>query len=223
MKFTKKLMSTLFSLLLIVALMVSIGSLTASAAITDVDVYGTPINHQIDEFISDWDDHFETRKQCTDTPITFVFIDSQLLEFNFMERLCDFYGVSYDMEGIALLTRATNTYFIIQQSQYVFYNISWESVYGDENDSYVYDFANTSDLQYIYDLVGEISMCALGIWQFDAYMYNFLYFLQNAWNDNLPIYVIEREPIVYSEDGLKLYVYGRGTGSESFGFGSNVE
>lgn len=59
--------------------------------------------------------------------------------------------------------------------------------------------------------LGMPHVCGIGIWQLNLAAYNEFYNLQmdiwNTYSELMPIYVIEREEIIFGESGLVLWVY----------------
>lgn len=185
--------------------MCSVVSITASAALIDMDIHDRPIRGLIQELIMDWDGHFQTARQRPLQDFTYVFIDSQLLEFDFLEKFCNFFEVSYDAQGLIDILYAERIYLLVHDSGNIYVNITAQALNGI---SYVYDFDNEVTRNSLFDLVGEVSMCAIGIWSFDSDMYTLLHELQHEWEGNLPVYVIEREHMISGPDPLYVYNYG---------------
>lgn len=214
MKTKKKILSVLISFMLVIALMLSIGSTPALAAIDDVDVYGNSIDEFMDRFIATWWEHFQQNKQCPSQPFSFVFVDSQLLEFGFLDRLISFFEFKYNttLTDFADVWRYTGVYFFIHQYDYVYLNITNYHLDLEENDeatpeNYLWDFSDYRYYVTIYNYVGEVSMCGLGIWEFDSYIYSLMKAFQSFWNRDFKVYVIQRDPIVPGDDPLFLTIY----------------
>ena len=204
----KKLLSVVLSTILVITLVFSVGSVTAFAAFDDVDVQGNRINEIIDDFIADWyDEEWVYDRQCPENQGTLVFIDSQLLEFDFLERLCNLFDDrSYNRQGLIDIYAGTGMRFLVHNGGNTYVDVTWYAVYGGER-AYVYNFDDPEVLMSLFDQVGNMSMCALGIWALPSTMYDFLYSLQYAWNDDFVTYVIERDPIIFGTDGLNLKIY----------------
>ena len=222
MKTNKKLLSFLLSLLLIVTLMLSIGSTTALAAIDDVDVYGNSIDGFIDRFIAVWWEHFQQNRQCSAQAQSFVFVDSQLLEFDFLNRLILFFEEECEetMYDFADVYRRTGIRFFIHQYDDTYLNITdYHAALKDDSnavlENYIWDFSDINDFYTIYTHVGQASMCGMGIWEFDSSIYQLMKDLRSIWNGNFKVYVIEREPIVAGDDPLFVTIYNSNT--DSFG------
>ena len=220
---SKKILSFVSSFVLIIAFIVSIGNVTAFADLLDRDVQGHHINSIIDDYILAWRDDWEIDRQCPNNQDTLVFIDSQLLEFNFMERLCNsFDGVHYNTEGLQYIYFLEGIRFFVHSSGDTYVDVT-EYAFTGNSASCVYDFSDTATYDELSSFVGEYSMCALAIWHFELCMQDFFGGLQYEWLDDFFIYVIERDPIPQSQNGLNLKIFYSATGefgSQSGGAGA---
>ena len=226
MKIRKKLLSTLLSLVLIVTLMLSIGSTTALAAIDDVDVRGNSIMDMMDRFVITWWNHFVPRMQCPVQNFTFVFVDSQLLEFGFLDWICAYMNQLYEtniFDDLGDVFAQTGFCFLVHQYDDVYLNISEQHYAAEHSDyigflgegNYLLNLDNESHLYWLASRVGYSSMCGIGIWEFDGAMYQLMKNLRQAWDGNFKVYVIEREPIASGDDPLFVTIYN--SANDSFG------
>ena len=67
---------------------------------------------------------------------------------------------------------------------------------------YAYDFTEQETYEWLESLIGQVAMCGMTILNMDYSLYSFLLFLQNAWDDRMPVYAIQRDPVTYYENGL---------------------
>lgn len=210
-KLGRKLLSSLLACLIVFTCVASVGTVTASASelsyADDVDYYGKNICDNMEKYLTNWcEDFFGSRLQVSQQAETIVFVDPQLLDYGFLDHLCQvlsnyfdntlYWGDIYDETGILFLLDCGDGFYC--DIEY------WRCTgalrgYDFSTDDAVISFCNT--------YVGEINMCALGVWQLSDEYYHVLDIILNQWNDNFPIYFIYREPISLSDDGLLFLVY----------------
>lgn len=225
-KTKSKILTTLVAFMLVFSLSFTFMGVTSHAAanVGDIDAYGTPIMSFIPEFVYDFNIQFYNYdKQVATSNTTFIFIDSQLLEYDFLEILVESYGVTYSVYGLAQLASAGINLFVHRGGAiYTNYSMACHYYYnnGGEYESalarYTYDFLDTDTFIDLCDMISTVSMCAVGIWELADEQYPFYLNLQAAWNDDFPVYVIERDPIIWSDNGLLVKYYAPGNGSYAF-------
>ena len=212
----KKLFKTLLACLLAFTCIASVATVSASATELDSwyhyqqDYYGEVIYDYLEDYLAVWcDDFFNIRAQNPLEPTTFVFVDDQLLNYGFVEHICNAINYSEVFAEIGVvnwdnLYQYTGIQFLVHYNDYTFYDLqTWVNT-----GSYVgYDFSDDNMYASLCSLVGVANMCAIGIWYPGNDLYSFLKDVQELWNDNLPIYFIYIDPITLAEDGLIFMVY----------------
>ena len=180
--------------------------MTVSAALADTDVQGRMINNIIDDFIFDWYNEWQVDRQCSDNQDTLIFIDSQLLEFNFLERLCNFFGKSYDVNGLQFIYGVERMRFLVHNGGDVYADVTRYALTGDATNC-IYDFSDPVVRNELSSMVGQVSMCALAIYHFELCMFDFFESLQLEWYGDFKVYVIERDQIFQTTSLLQLEIY----------------
>ena len=224
-KTKSKLLTTLVAFMLVFSLSFTFMGVTSHAAtnVGDIDVHGTPIMSLIPQFVYEFKAKFETYdKQVATSNTTYIFIDSQLLEYDFLETLVESYNVTYSEYGIVQMISEAQLW--VHRGGAIYTNYSMACYYhyyngGEFDDAmarYTYDFSNPDSFDALCDMIGTVSMCAVGIWELEGEQFDFWLDLQAAWNDDFPIYVIERDPISWSSDGLLLKYYAPENSSYAF-------
>jgi len=201
-KTKKHFLSTLTALLIVITIIPSMAfTRPARADVTDVDVDGYPIDDMIDRFAIEWKRIFPLYdKQESTTGDTIVFIDSQLLEFDFMDRLCAVFYEDYTPAGLADIYENYGYIFLVHQQDFVYANVTGNQIIDFSIEENRNVFAS-------YIANGYYSMCALGIWRFETPVDMWLRLLQSNWKYygyDMPIYVIEREPFTGGPDALEM-------------------
>ena len=209
-----KLLKPTIALLVVFTLLFTLMGVTANAHIDDVDIFGRNIDDYMDYFIYDFTTrYFEEDIQHDISGETFMFVDSQLLRYDFLERLFQRYDIDtegyeafwdfYDLTGVRLWIHTEDATYI----DYTWLSIDYLRGVEIHPANYEFDFSNENNFELLCDSIDEVSMCAVGIWYMGDYQYEFLYNLQQAWNDDFEIYLIYRDDITWSYDGLLVNNY----------------
>ena len=194
--------------------------MTIFAESNDEDYFGESIAEHLVAFIDNWYEEFFTYdRQIPGIPITLVFIDSQLLEYDIIEMIINVYNERSNrapVNNVIDFFAATGIYFYVHYYEFIFEDLYLKA----NNQAYLLDFESYDNFEYFCNnYVGNVNMCALGIWQFDDYLYSLLYALQNQWpNKNMPIYCFLRDPIPIDPNTLIIKIYNSvgGSGSSVF-------
>ena len=211
-KIGRKLLSSLLACLIVFTCVASVGTVTASAAVDpeyldDVDYFGENICDYMDEFLAQWCNRFFVSKlQFSLGDDTVVFVDPQLLDYGFLDHICQVLNDSlYFGSGITLnnLYEKTGIVFLVHLGGYCFYDLE---AWADTGSVMYYDFSIDEHYAALNSWIGNINMCTIGVWQFGGEFYNFTKYIQNRWNNiypgNYPIFCIYRDPIILSDDGI---------------------
>lgn len=212
MKTKTRILTTLLAIVLSFTLF-SAGSINVLASSPDeCDIHGTPISYWIPTLAGMLDEKLWT----TDLPYesiynTFIFLDSQLMDYNFIEALCDMYSAQTEegATGVARLYYAYGIQIFVHTNGWTFTNITMQELGAEQ---YIFDFADQSTYNQLYDLVGQVGMCGMGILNMDSGLYSFLLHYQAVWQNlcqtRMPVYSIQRDPISHGSvvDGLWTYI-----------------
>lgn len=138
---------------------------------------------------------------------TFIFLDSQLVDYNIVERLCETILGSFESMQVALQTLYNyNIRIFLHTSNWTFTDITMQA-YGFSSADYIYDFTDQATYNWLYEMVGQVAMCGMVIMHMDFGLYSFLLHFQNVWQKRMPVYIIQRDPIIYDPDGLSGDIY----------------
>ena len=212
----KRKLFAIIAFLLLFSLFFSNMSVITYADINDVDVTGVSINDNLDTFIIDFLlEFYMYDMQLNSNNAIFIFIDSQLLEFDFITRFIDKYGYEHTAEGVASFFESEHIYLWVHRGEMIYTNYTEmcrDIIEGETNaeSNNTFDFSNNISFNSLCGFVGQVSMCAVGIWHIGDDQEDLWYNLQNEWhelNKNMPVYVIEREPLNYTNSGLMLEYY----------------
>lgn len=211
----KKTKTQILTALLAIALSItlfSLGSISVFAGIPDeYDQHGTPISYWIPIVAEDslqklW---LEDLPEVS-TYNTFIFLDSQLVAYDYVQALCEAYppDPSIGEQGLTGLYYTYGIQIFVHTGGWTFTNITMQEMGYEQCD---YDFTDQETYEWLYGMVGQVAMCGMAILNMDYSLYSFLLHFQNVWQNlcqrRMPIYSIQRDPITLGVGGLWSYIY----------------
>ena len=220
MKKTKTRILTVLLALALTLTVFSVGSVTAFADVPDdTNINGTPIADLIESepgfafqsMVKLWFDDLPEERMYG----TLIFVDSQLIAYNIVQELCEaFFDDVASVEAGLQRLYENGIWIFVHTGNWTFTNITMQAMgYAD----YAYDFTEQETYEWLDSLIGQVAMCGMTILNMDYSLYSFLLFLQNAWSDRMPVYAIQRDPITYGENGLKVDIFNSNGFTSSLG------
>ena len=207
----KKTKTRILTALLAIALSItlfSLGSISVFAGIPDeYDQHGTPISYWIPIVAEGSIQKLHSEDLPEESMYgTYIFLDSQLMSYNFVQALCEANppAPSIGETGLTGLYYTYGIQIFVHTGGWTFANITMQEM-GYEQ--YVFDFTDQSTYNWLYSQIGQVAMCGITILNMDDALYDFLFDLQNDWNDRMPVYSIQRDPIGYDPNGLLVYIF----------------
>lgn len=211
MKKTRKFLSSLLACLLAFTCIASVATVSASAVeepyCSDVDYYNQNISENMDKYLLRWLERFFTQDcQVGGHAETFIFVDYELINYGFLNHICQalsthfdksiYWGNIHEQTGIRFwLDYGNGWYCDLEQ---------WQCT----GELWGFDFSDADTFDAFCDTyVNEVNMFAVGVWYPGDTFCSFLMDIQDAWNDNFPIYFIYRDSISLGSNGLLFLVY----------------
>ena len=164
-------------------------------------------------FITGWLERFFTQDiQVGGHAETIVFVDYELINYGFLDHICQ----ALNSSPLINPNQNTTLYWgnIYEQTRILFLLDLGNNFYCDlerlvcTNEIMGFDFSDADMFNAFCDTyVGEVNMFAVGVWYPGDMLYSFLMDIQDAWNDDFPIYFIYRDSISLGSNGLLFLVY----------------
>ena len=215
MKTKTRILTVLLALAVSFALF-SVGSVSANTNDGDeLDIYGNPIADSIPWLAERLNENLWTIDLPDESWYgTFIFLDSQLMAYDLVNMLCDMYcpGLGLGDEGLIALYETWGIQIFVHSYAWTFTNITQEALGMPD---YTYDFANSENYETLCSFVGQVAMCGMAILEMDYSLYSFLIHFQNLWDDRMPVYAIQRDPVTFGAGGLKVLICNPNSGSGS--------